>query len=121
MLVGNGSSYSQMSGDILVISDALVEPPSEILPFRTVTMFSHEYLSMDVLLHTTQEMKDFYYQWMKPRGLMDYVKYFLNELEWENGVRIDPLGFYPNTVVVKYIRLENQLPIFGRIKSLSGK
>ena len=102
----------------LIIADDLVEPPSEILPFRTVTMISHINLNLDILLHTTQEMKDMYYQWMKPKGLMDYVDYILNEQEWEDGIRIDVVGVYPNTIVVKSIRLENQVSILGRIKSL---
>lgn len=110
-----------MINDILIISDALIEPPSEVLPVRTVTMISHVNLELNVLLHTTQEMKDLFYHWMKPRGLMDYVDYILNEREWEDGVRIDVVGFYPNTIVVKSIRIENQLNLLGQIRSLTGK
>ena len=102
----------------LIIADDLVEPPSEILPLRTVTMISHVNMELSILLHTTQEMKDLYYHWMKPRGLMDYISYILNEQEWEDGIRVDIVGIYPNTIVVKYIRLENQLYLIGRIKSL---
>ena len=115
-----------MYNELLVIADTLVEPPSEVLPsevlpFRTVTMICHENLSMEILLHTTQEMKDLYYHWMKPRGMLDYVSYFLNELEWEDSIRVDVVGIYPNSVVTKAIRIENQLSILGEIKSLSGK
>lgn len=110
-----------MNRDILIIADTLVEPPSEILPFRTVTMFAHDNLDLEVLLHTTQEMKDTYYHWMKPRGLMDYVSYILNEFEWENGIRIDVVKFYPDTIVVNWIRLENQLSLLGRIKAFTGR
>lgn len=110
-----------MFNDILVIADALVEPPSEILPFRTITMLSHDNLGMEILLHTTQEMKDVYYHWMKPKGMLDYIKYIINEREWEDGIRVDVLKCYPNTIVVKWIRIENQLFILGQIKSLAGK
>jgi len=110
-----------MFNDILVISDAFVEPPSEVLPFRTITMISSYNLGLDVLLHTTQDMKDLYYHWMKPKGMMDYIKYILNEREWEDGVRIDVTGIYPNTIVVKWIRIENQLSLLGQIRSLAGK
>ena len=58
---------------------------------------------------------------MKPRGLLDYVAYILNEFEFEEGVRIDMIGIYPHTIVAKYIRLENQLNLLGQIKSLAGK
>lgn len=110
-----------MHNDILVIADDLVEPPTEILPFRTVTMISHLNLGMDILLHTSQEMKDRYYRWMKSRGMMDYVSYIITEAEWEEGIRMDVIKVYPNSIVVKAIRLENQLSLLGQIKMLSGK
>lgn len=106
-----------MFNDILVIADSFVEPPSEVLPFRTITMISAYNLEMDVLLHTTQEMKDLYYHWMKPKGMMDYVTYILNELEFEEGIRLDTIGIYPHTIVTKYIRLENQLNLLGQIRA----
>lgn len=106
-----------MFNDILVIADTFVEPPSEVLPFRTITMMSSYNLEMDVLLHTTQDMKDLYYHWMKPKGMMDYVAYILNELEFEEGIRLDITGIYPHTIVTKFIRLENQLNLLGQIRA----
>lgn len=105
----------------LIISDALIEPPSEIMAVRTITMISHENLRLSVLLHTTQELKDMYYHWLKPKGLMDYIDYILNDQEFEDGVRIDVIGGYPNTIVVRSIRLENQVNLMGRIKMLTEK
>jgi hypothetical protein len=84
-------------------------------------MISHYDLDMNILLHTTQEMKDMYYHFMKPLGLMDYIDYILTEWEYENGVRVDVMNLYPNCIVVKAIRLENQLSLLGQIKSLAGK
>jgi hypothetical protein len=110
-----------MFNDILVITDTFVEPPSEVLPFRTITMMAHYELDMEVLLHTTQDMKDLVYHWMKPRGMMDYIKYILNELEYEDGIRIDVVGYYPHSIRVDAIRLENQVRLLGQIKSLAGK
>lgn len=110
-----------MFNDILVLTDTFVEPPSEILPFRTVTMMAHDHLGMDCLLHTTQDMKDLMYHWMKPRGMMDYIAYILNELEYEDGVRIDVVGYYPHSIRVHAITLENQLNLLGQIKWLAGK
>jgi len=110
-----------MSHNILVITDDFVEPPSEVLPFRTITMLAHADLEMDVLLHTTQDMKDLYYHWMRPKGMMDYISYILNEWEYEEGVRVDVLGIYPRCIVTKAIRIENQLNLLEQIKSLAGK
>lgn len=110
-----------MGYSILTIADEFVEPPSETMAFRTVTMIAHYDLDMNILLHTTQEMKDLYYHFMKPRGLMDYIDYILNEWEYEDGLRIDVMNLYPHCIVVKAIRLENQLSLLGQIKSLAGK
>jgi hypothetical protein len=108
-----------MKTSTLVISDSLIEPPSETWAFRNVTMLSHENLHMSVLLHTTQELKDRFYHWMKQKGAMDFVDYIISENEWEDGIRIDTIGIYPRCIVVKYIRLENQIFLFGKIKALS--
>ena len=110
-----------MSCNILSIADAFIEPPSEPLALRTVTMISAYDLHLDIVFQTTQEMKDFYYKWMKPKGLMDYVKDILNEREFERGIHLDTVGKYPMTVVVKYVRYENQLLVLGEIKTIAGK
>lgn len=80
-------------------------------------MMCHDELLMDILLHTTQDMKDIFYHWMKPRGMMDYVVYILNELEFEEGVRLDTIGIYPHTILTHCIRLENQLNLLGQIRA----
>ena len=104
----------------LIISDHFLEPPSELYALRTVTMMVHENLKMDILLNTTHEMKDIVYKFSKPMGLMDYIDYILDEREYEDGIRIDTLRILPKTIVVKYIRLENQLSLLGKIKSMAG-
>ena len=107
-----------MRNDILIITDSIVEPPTESLAFRFVTMISHYDLHMDVLLHTTQMMKDLYYQWMKPKGMMDHISYLLNEQENEDGIRIDVTHKYPKTIVVQYIKFENQISIVNKLNLL---
>jgi hypothetical protein len=79
-------------------------------------MLCHDKLSMDTILHTTQDMKDLYYHWMKTFGMMDYIFDIIIEREWQEGIRIDIVGFYPDTIVTKAIRLENQLSLLGRIQ-----
>lgn len=113
--------FMYMRSDLLIIADTLVEPPSETSAFRTVTMFCHDNFEMEILFHTSQELKDLYYHWMKPRGLLDFISYMINETEWEDGIRLDTLTCYPDTIVIRAIRLDNQLSILGKIKSLTGK
>lgn len=106
-----------MFNDILVISDVFVEPPSEVLPLRTITMIVHCNLGMDIILHSTQDMKDYVYKFAKPLGLMDYINYILSETEFEDGIRVDTIGIYPHTIITKSIRIENQLQLLGKIKT----
>lgn len=108
-----------MRNDILIISDQLIEPPSEHYALRTVTMFAHFNFHMNVLLHTTQLMKDTLYHWMKPKGLLDYVDYLLVEHENEDALRVDIVNIFPHTIQVQYIRLENQINLIDKIKSIT--
>jgi hypothetical protein len=116
----------------LIIRDELVEPPTDSLALRTVTMVVHENLDMNVLLHSSQEMKDLYYHWMKVRGLMDYFDYILADKEVESGIWLSSTGLIfdedgfalkntpKTTIVIKYIRFDNQISLLGRIKALVG-
>lgn len=110
-----------MNSDILILSDSLVEPPSETYAIRTVTMICHNNMNMECLFHTTQNMKDLFFHWMKPKGMMDFICYIMNETEWQDGIRVDTERFYPNTIVEKWIRLENQLSLIGKIKSYKSR
>lgn len=112
-----------MRNEILIISDALVEPPTDSFAFRSITMISHEDLGLSVLLHTTQEMKDLFYRWMKPRGFMDYIDYILTEREREVGIRLDThiiVGYSP-CILTSAICFENQLRLLGSIKTAAHK
>jgi len=108
-----------MKSDVLIIVDSLVEPPSDPLAFRTITMFASHSFHMRVLFHTTQELKDVYYHWMKPKGLMDYISYILTENENENGIRLETSYTRPPSIVVNALRFDNQLSIIGSIKTLT--
>lgn len=108
-----------MGNNILIISDSLVEPPSDILAFRNVTMISHYDLKMDILVEAEHDLRDFVYHFMKPKGLMDFVSYILEKPEKEEGTRIDVIYHNPSTIVVKSIQFENQISLLGRIKSIS--
>jgi hypothetical protein len=110
-----------MATDTLIIADVLVEPPTDSLALRTVTMMSHVNLGLDVLLHTSQVMSDLYYHWMKPRGLMDYIADIINEQDRVSGIRVDVQGRSMLTIVVKSICFENQLYLLGQIKARAGR
>ena len=69
----------------LLIKSELAEPPSENLPFRDVTMASKCDLGLDVLIECKQDLKDAYFYFMKPRGMLDYVDYLITPEENEEG------------------------------------
>jgi hypothetical protein len=107
-----------MKQNVLIIVDSLVEPPSEPFAFRTITMFANHSFNLNVLFHTTQDLKDIYYNWMKPKGLLDYISYILTEHENENGIRLETSYTRSPSIIVNSIRLDNQLSIIGCIKTL---
>jgi hypothetical protein len=104
----------------LIILAHLSEIPSESLPFRYVTMIAKTELSMDVLIETEKELKDNYYNFLKNRGLLDYVEELVSREEKEDGIRIDDKLTYPNTILVKSIKFENVIQIIGMVKSLNS-
>jgi hypothetical protein len=104
----------------LVIVAPLVEPPTEPLYFRYVTLVSDSELDMDVLLEVEQAMKDAYYRYMCRQGLMDYVQAFVTPIENEPGVRLDTQLNFPLTVRVNAIRSENVVKVIGQVKCLTG-
>lgn len=103
--------------NLIIISD-LTHPPTEQLAFRTVCMFAHSYYKLEVLLELENSLKDNYYYFLKPRGLMDYIEQFITPAEHEIGIRLDTEHNYPFTIITKNIRFENQLNLLGQIKNL---
>ena len=103
----------------LIISASLsTDPPSEGLYFRFLTMVAQKDLNYDVALETNEELKDFYYHFLKKRGWFDYVDDFITPEDNEEGVRIDTSLNYPKTIMVKHIRCENTTNLLGQLKSL---
>ena len=103
----------------LLIKSELAEPPSENLPFRYVTMVSKCDLGLDVLIECEQELKDAYFYFLRPRGMLDYVDYLITPQENEDGIRVDTELNYSKTVVVNRIIIENSLAIIKQIRIVS--
>lgn len=75
---------------------------------------------MDVLIEASQDLKDYYFYFLRPRGMIDFVEDFITPLEREDGIRIDTEHNYPRTVVTKKITLFNYKDIFSRVESISN-
>lgn len=59
---------------LILIDSALTEPPSSVTLFRDITLFANVFKDRAVLLESTNEMKDFYYKWLKSRGAFDFIE-----------------------------------------------
>jgi len=72
----------------LLMSAEVVNPPTEVLPFRDVTSVAKCELFMTVLLEVKEDEKDMYWKFMRPRGMMDYISYIITQEEKESGFRM---------------------------------
>ncbi len=103
---------------LIIVSD-LINPPSEGLYFRHLTMVSSIDLKQDVLIESQKEYVDIYYNYLKKKGLYDFVEEFIQP-EWRvDGIRIDTELNYPKTIKTNYIRYENVENLLKQIKGLT--
>ena len=73
----------------------------------------------DVLIESEKEYVDIYYNYLKKKGLYDFVEEFVQP-EWRvDGIRIDTELNYPKTIKTNYIRYENVENLLKQIKNLS--
>ena len=104
---------------LIIVSD-LINPPSEGLYFRHLTMVSALDFKQDVLIESEKEYVDIYYNYLKKKGLYDFVEEFIQP-EWRvDGIRVDTELNYPKTIKTNYIRYENVENLIKQIKSLSS-
>ena len=104
--------------NLIIVSD-LVNPPSEDLYFRHLTMVSNLDLKHSVLIESEKEYVDIYYNYLKKKGLYDFVQEFVQP-EWKvDGIRIDTELNYPKTIKTNYIRYENVENLIKQIKDLT--
>ena len=100
--------------NLIVVAD-IVNPPTEVLPFRDVTGAAKVNFMMDVLLESDQEFKDIYWHFMRPRGMFDYFADIVTPRENESGVRIDAARNQPRTFVAKSITVNNERLLIEKI------
>ena len=105
--------------NLIIGSKLSSDPPSEGLYFRFITMIAKEDLGCAVVIESSQENVDFYYNFLKGKGWFDYVDDFVLP-EWrEEGIRLDTEMNYPLTIKTPYIRCENTPVLLGQIKSMT--
>lgn len=100
----------------LIINACLSEPPSESLYFRYFTLAAKAHLDYEVLIESKRDMTDFYFAYLRERGMMDFVSEIIVPEYRVEGVRIDTELIYPKTILVKRISCENVLSLLGQVK-----
>lgn len=104
----------------LLIVAALCKPPTENLPFRYLTAIAHDNLHMDVLIECSKDKEDFYYKYMKRKGIFDYVCDIVNPEFKIEGIRLDKDHTYPLTITTDRITFVNFNKIIGQLISLES-
>ncbi len=99
---------------ILLIRDQLTCPPTWFASFRDLTLYCHIFLKLDIVLESGDA--DLYYEWIKPRGGMDFVEDIVRPGS-ENGMHLDIERRYPDTVVTDRIAPENLHHLLARIRA----
>jgi hypothetical protein len=55
----------------------LLDPPSELVLFRDITLFASAFCKKNILLESRPEDVDFYHKYLKSRGAFDFVEDFV--------------------------------------------
>ena len=93
---------------VVLIRDELVYPPTWLTSFRDLTLQLVVFHNCEVLIES--EKPDDFYPWLKPRGMLDFVKDFVRP-GTEKGIHLDTEVRFKPTFKVKYIVPENTLLI----------
>jgi len=88
---------------VVIIDAELTAPPSEVVLFRDITMYSNVFLKKPVLLECRKEERDFYYKWLKNRASWDFVADFIKP-NTELGISIRK---YKANIIVERISYQN--------------
>jgi len=101
----------------LLVHAPLCEPPTESLPFRYVLSCAKLDCGMSVLLECESEMKDIYWEFMRKRGMFDFISDIVIPLE-ESGLGLDiKVRSQRSTIITKFIRFENQEDLIEKIEN----
>lgn len=106
--------------DNLIIAAELVNPPSDILAFRTFTMLARIRLGLYNLILVEREFKDIYYHYMREKGIYDYVAALITPEEDEVGIRVECSHNYSFTVITDRVDWSNLNTILGQVINLNN-
>lgn len=106
--------------DTLIIAAPLVNPPSETLAFRAVTLYSVSKFHLTNLIEVEKEYIDMYYNYMKRTGSFDFVKEIVTPSDREEGIRIDTDYHYPLSIITNKITFSNIHALLSQLETLNN-
>ena len=106
-----------MQSNLIIIADIL-NPPTDSLAVRSLEMVCKSRLLLNILIEVEQEYKDIYYNYLKPRGFLDFCEQLITPPEKEFGIRIDTDYNYPLTIKTQNIKFNNYINFLSKIAYL---
>jgi hypothetical protein len=100
----------------LLIEANLVNPPTESLALRFLTLVAKTNLHADILLQVEQEVKDFYYHYMKTFGLMDYVDDLIEPNKESGLILCSNVGDFKSYILTDKVTFRNVANLLGKIQ-----
>jgi len=101
----------------LLIRDQLTCPPTWFASYRDLTLYCAIFLHLDIVIES--EDADTYYQWIKPRGGMDFIEDIIRPGS-ECGLHLDLRREFPRTIITDRIAPENVHRLIASIRTLAA-
>lgn len=76
-------------------------------------------LNSDVLVESPADMINLNYQYLKSKGIFDYIDDIQPLFVREEGIRLDIEPNFPKSVIVKAITFQNVTKILGQLSFLA--
>ena len=99
----------------LIIDSSLCEPPSEIYPFRDVTLYAKTFIFEDVILKCPNGTRSLYWNWLKNYGAHDFISYLIKASDYEAGFSMGPKHA---NILVESINAHNLTSIISNLRKI---
>lgn len=99
----------------LRINGDLVFPPSEVMVFRDVTLFTSVFIQTDLIIEINEQYKDTCYHYLKSVGAFDYVEDIVTPGE-SHGVLISDM--HPCNIKIRKFHAGNLNRIITALKTI---
>lgn len=100
----------------LIIEASLCEPPSEITPFRDITLYGKTFIFEDILLKCDHGTRSIYWHWLKRHGAHDFISQLIRNDRREAGFRLYTERGNLNIDRINAFNISQIISIFNNLK-----